>query len=114
MSTHLRGVECGQGFGSKAAPFAVARIADTISFFCSGTSRVAENTISVQYAIFASAERESWKDTSRRIRLFAKGSIVLGMAAEHLMLLSSGYNITFEVFTMAREFLALTVVEIYR
>ena len=89
---------------------ALTRIADMTSFFCSGTSRVAESTIGVQYAIFASAERKSWKDDSRRIRLFAKDSIVLGMAAENLTLLSSGYNSTFEAFTMAREFLALTMV----
>ena len=110
MSTHLHGAECGQGFGSKAAPFAVARIADMTSFFCSDTSRVAESSISVQYAIFASAERKSWKDPSRCIRLFAKGFTVLGMAAENLVLLSSGYKSTFEAFTMARDFLALTVV----
>ena len=56
------------------------------------------------------SRKEVLKGTSRRTRLFAKGSIVLGMAAEYLMLLSSGYNSTFEAFTMAREFLALTVV----
>jgi hypothetical protein len=84
MSTHLYDADIRQGLGSKAALFAVARIVDMTSFFCAGTSRAAESTISVQYAIFGSAERRSSKTTSRRIRLSAKGSIVLRMAAKIL------------------------------
>jgi|SRR6266536_4306292 len=110
MSTHFCDAEFGQGLGSKAAPFAVARIAEMTSFCCAGTSKAAESTISVQYAIFGSTEWKAWKYTLRCIRLTAKGSIALGMAVENLMLLSSGYNFTFEAFTMAREFLALTAI----
>lgn len=39
-----------------------------------------------------------------------KGSIVLEMAADNLILLSSGYNSTFDAFTKIRELSALIVV----